>query len=69
MKTITIDNNRFEKLISVESFKSKKGRFEVGEKISVSNLVGNKTKYYDIITIFPIVNFIDRVRVNLFKLD
>jgi hypothetical protein len=69
MKSITIDNIRFKKLITVESFKTKKGRFEVGEKISISNLLGSEVKIFEIISIIPVDNFIERIRVKEIKFD
>lgn len=69
MRTITIDTIRFKKLVSVESFKTRKGAFSVGEKVRVSNLNTNEYKFYEIITIIPVDNFIDRVRVKQIKFE
>lgn len=69
MKTITIDTARFKKLISIESFKTKKGKFSLGEKILISDFITNETRQYEIITVIPIDDFIDRIRVKRVKFD
>jgi hypothetical protein len=69
MKSITIDTVRFNKLVSIESFKTKKGRFNCGEQIQIANLNTKEAKFYEIIAIIPVDNFIDRIRVKQIKFD
>ena len=69
MKSITIDTIRFKKLVSVESFKIKKGRFVVGDQLSVANINTKEVRCYEVIAIIPVDNFIDRIRVKEIKFD